>query len=1828
MDTRPARPVDRSLRTKYLAVFLSIIVVASYSSFNHGQEWSILSKLSNKRYESAVVQYNEDIYTFNGFGNGLQIEPTVERFDAATKTWSIVGNTSVALGNALTHSGVVRTGQDVWIIGGRIGNHPGQVTSKVWIFNLDTLEWSEGPSLPVPGAAGGAAMVNGKIHWFGGVDPQANCDVPNHFVYDLASEENSWQDFTSTAPMPVPRNHFGTVVHDGLIYAIGGQFGHDNCQQLPGPSGLDTSVVHAFDPSTNLWEQKASLPNPNSHFESSVFSYDRSIFVLGGQINGSNIFRYDTANDVWISAAQLPEALDGAIARIVDDRLVVAGGGAPDFHNVIDTTRDTAVSAVLGNDDASDSVSGLMSVEAEYFDQKEDTATHTWVTNNLSAASNDASVTTTPDSGTLRPNESNSPRLSYLLNFDRAGTWYVWVRGWGDTDETGEGRSDSVHIGLDGLLSGTADKIDSFPQGWHWSNNTRDGERATLELASPGLHSVDMWMREDGLSVDKIILTTDANFVPTGEQGDVGAPIVDAGQDQTADLTEGGSVALSGTVSDGGLPTGELTIGWEKLSGPGTVVFLDNESATTTATFSAPGNYVLELSADDGQFSSKDRVTISVIDSSNNASSTVRINVGGASLVSNAGDWSPDAAYVNTGNIYATTQSIDTSGVPSNVPSAVFQSERWDPASGSEMVFTVPLANGDYEARLYFAEIYSGAYSVGSRVFDVVMEGQTVLSNMDVYGEVGSNTALMKVIPVTVSDGALNIEFIHVVENPAIKGIEILTAGGLGNQNTPPVVDAGVDQSLDLASGSTINLNGSYMDDGLPSGTSVLTRWSVVDGAGLVSFGSADSLQTSVEFSIDGSYTLSLTVNDGQFSVTDTLQINVFDNSITNTPPEVDAGADQNLNLAQGNSFALSGSYLDDGEPAGGEVVAQWSATKNAEWRNVVTSDGSMVVPRHEAGGVVYEGKLYVLGGRGSRAVSVYDPAANSWAHLSPPPIALNHFQPVVFQDKIWVIAAFTGSYPDETSVQQIYSYSPQTDTWSVEGLIPEERLRGSAGAVLHEGLIYLIGGNTNGHRLGAVAWFDSYDPATGQWQILPDANSARDHVTVAVSNNKLVVAGGRSSEFPVTWANMLSATDVFDFDAGSWATAADIPTLRAGAMTVSVDEEVWVIGGETSADNSALATVEAYDVQDESWRSLDSLNTGLHGGAVGILGNEIHVVTGSENRGGSPESFSHQTLDISDSVVISDASSLQTSATFESPGSYTFELEVTDGELTGMDSMVVNVVDDALPQNTAPSVEAGTDLSTDLATGGETVTLSAVITDDGLPNGSLTVSWSKLSGPGTVEFGDTGSRTTTATFDTVGNYILELSVDDGQYTVKDLITIFVSDSSGNSPVGFIEREAENFDEKSDTQTHAWVINNLEGASNGASMITNPDTGVLRQDASNSPRLSYLVDFDRAGTWFVWVRGWGDTNEAGEGRSDSVHIGLNGQLGGTADKIDPFPRDWSWSNSTRDGVRATLEIESPGVHSVDMWMREDGLSVDKFVLTTDASFIPTGENANPGAPVVDAGSDQNADISEGASVVLSGTVSDDGLPTDELTIGWVQLSGPGTVEFDDDKSVSTVATFSALGTYVLELSADDGLFTSTDRVEVNVYDASAGDYVFTESEGIVVMEVETVAPEGDWSLETSIDGYTGSGYYVWRGANNFPVSAAGEGVITYSFYVNNPGNYELRWRSRITIGNDSTEHNDNWVRFATGTNVPGEEPLAGWTKVFQNQLNTWSWLARTVDHVAKPIRQFFDAGLHTLEISGRSNGHGIDRVVLFNYPAVSFSESLFTNLPESDPFLQ
>jgi hypothetical protein len=213
----------------------------------------------------------------------------------------------------------------------------------------------------------------------------------------------------------------------------------------------------------------------------------------------------------------------------------------------------------------------LVVIEAENFDANVPQGGKNWVFFSTPVGTGPISGTgymqALPDTGAAinEPGHlTTCPRMDYCINFPVAGRWYVWLRG---NDVTGG--ANSVHVGIDNTdhpdpndnrigNSGGATGWGN-PGGatspWQWTRDADVNTRvAWVTVPTPGAHTFNIWMREDSVLVDKLLLTTDSAFVlaPNTILGPVENPRGDATpQAQVAITRDGGDVTISWNVPAG-----------------------------------------------------------------------------------------------------------------------------------------------------------------------------------------------------------------------------------------------------------------------------------------------------------------------------------------------------------------------------------------------------------------------------------------------------------------------------------------------------------------------------------------------------------------------------------------------------------------------------------------------------------------------------------------------------------------------------------------------------------------------------------------------------------------------------------------------------------------------------------------------------------------------------------------------------------------------------------------------------------------------------------------------------------------------------------------------------------------------------------------------------------------------------------------------------------------------------------------------------------------------------------------------------------------------------
>ena len=173
-----------------------------------------------------------------------------------------------------------------------------------------------------------------------------------------------------------------------------------------------------------------------------------------------------------------------------------------------------------------------------------------------------------------------------------------------------------------------------------------------------------------------------------------------------------------------------------------------------------------------------------------------------------------------------------------------------------------------------------------------------------------------------------------------------------------------------------------------------------------------------------------------------------------------------------------------------------------------------------------------------------------------------------------------------------------------------------------------------------------------------------------------------------------------------------------------------------------------------------------------------------------------------------------------------------------------------------------------------------------------------------------------------------------------------------DDPDGIVSVEAEHFDDNVPQGAHQWVqVGPTGGFTGTAGMQAQPNSGTNNNTGyvTNSPRLDFEVFFVKTGTHYVWVRAWGSS-----GFDDSCHAGLDNQAIATCDQMNGWDNNYTWSNDTRDPERSSFEVTSTGLHTLNIWMREDGAIIDKIVLTTNPAYTPIDdvpEESKRGLPV-------------------------------------------------------------------------------------------------------------------------------------------------------------------------------------------------------------------------------------------------------------------------------------
>jgi hypothetical protein len=165
-------------------------------------------------------------------------------------------------------------------------------------------------------------------------------------------------------------------------------------------------------------------------------------------------------------------------------------------------------------------------------------------------------------------------------------------------------------------------------------------------------------------------------------------------------------------------------------------------------------------------------------------------------------------------------------------------------------------------------------------------------------------------------------------------------------------------------------------------------------------------------------------------------------------------------------------------------------------------------------------------------------------------------------------------------------------------------------------------------------------------------------------------------------------------------------------------------------------------------------------------------------------------------------------------------------------------------------------------------------------------------------------------------------------------------------PDGIVSVEAEHYDNNVAVGGHQWQQTGpVDGFTGIAGMYAPNGQGGHGNSgySSSSERLEYEIDFVKTGTYYVWILAWGL-----DGNDDSCNAGLDGEEIPTLVALTGWSGSYEWNCDLMNlSDPPTFEVTTPGVHTLDIWVREDGLIIDKIVLTTNPDFTLTGTEPGP-----------------------------------------------------------------------------------------------------------------------------------------------------------------------------------------------------------------------------------------------------------------------------------------
>jgi hypothetical protein len=545
------------------------------------------------------------------------------------------------------------------------------------------------------------------------------------------------------------------------------------------------------------------------------------------------------------------------------------------------------------------------------------------------------------------------------------------------------------------------------------------------------------------------------------------------------------------------------------------------------------------------------------------------------------------------------------------------------------------------------------------------------------------------------------------------------------------------------------------------------------------------------------------------------------------------------------------------------------------------------------------------------------------------------------------------------------------------------------------------------------------------------------------------------------------------------------------------------------------------------------------------------------------------------------------------------------------------------LRDSVAPIVDAGVDQTTELDEHGQAVIqLAGLVTDD---DEDLTIAWQVISDTNAVVIEPADSPAATATVTAPGQYLLQLSANDGQYTATDLVTINVwvheyaglivhwdfeeiwngqdvNDASGNGNYGILIDGADGISEytpRDSGQGLNLLSDELTQEGDWLALdLTLPVSGTIAMWVKPNTFYNYHSIFDNSGNgddWEMWI--YGDSRARFRVEGDTA---VTANLNSLAEGGDGQGQWWhfacTWARDPNQPGRVATQLYVNGTlldDNAGTWIDpgttfflggghpgndfcdstfDDVMIYDRVLRAEDVLGMVYPENK---PPLVDAGEEQTAWLTEtgSVSITLAGEVNDiDGSPTGEVTQLWQFVSGPGEVSFETPEAKETVVVISVRGLYTFSLTATDGQFEVTDEVIVDVWP-------FGDSGLIVHLPLDGNVDDVAGGFQTTlIDGADGNHEYI-EGVQGQALQLSGSqdntdnDVVAIEIDYIDRGTISL-WFKPTELYNynsvlDNSSDGNDWEMWVYGNGEFAGRIQSGYVRGFWMEAQNWYHIAMT-----------------------------------------------------------